>query len=59
MPDLETASGSLSQVYLVGGFVCVVVGLAMLLVYGVMLKLTRVREVDDLVGTVTRRIRRK
>lgn len=56
LPGLDSATGN---PYLVGGFVCAVVGTTMLLVYGVMLKVMRVSEVDELVRSVTRRVRRK
>jgi len=56
MPELESAS---ANPYLVGGFVCATIGIVMALVYGLILKLTRVEEVDSLVGSVARRVRRK
>ena len=55
MPNVDEAS---SSPILIGGLVCLVVGGVMALVYAAMLKLTRVEEIDSLLGTVTRRFRR-
>jgi len=56
MPELDSAS---SNPYLVGGFVCATIGIVMALVYGLLLKLARVEEVDSLLNSVVRRVRRK
>ena len=56
MPELDSAS---SNPYLVGGFVCATIGIVMALVYGLLLKLARVEEVDSVVNSVVRRVRRK
>ncbi|MGC4175385.1 murein biosynthesis integral membrane protein MurJ [Demequina sp.] len=55
MPSVETAS---SNPVLIGGFTCLVVGLAMALVYGAVLKLAHVEEADTLIRRVTSRLRR-
>jgi len=56
LPDLESAS---TNPYLVGGFVCAVIGLVMALVYAALLKLMRVPELDAIFSIATRKLRRK
>jgi uncharacterized membrane protein len=43
---------------IVGGFICLVVGTVMALVYGLALKMAKVSEVDALLARVTGRLRR-
>ncbi len=58
MPTVAEVSGSPQRNVLMGGLVCLVVGLVMAIVYGVVLKLARVSEVDALLARVTSRLRR-
>jgi putative peptidoglycan lipid II flippase len=55
MPSVAEAS---SNPILIGGFVCLVVGVVMAIVYGLILKAAHVAEVDTLISRVTGRLRR-
>ena len=58
MPSVAEMTGSAMNNVVVGGFVCLVVGTVMALVYGVVLKVAEVSEVDALLARVTGRLRR-
>ena len=55
IPDVEQAS---SNPILIGGFSCLVMGTAMAITYGALLKLMHVSEINSLIETVTRKLRR-
>ena len=57
-PPVDGTSGNIVSTYLLGGFVCAVTGIAMAIVYVLILKSTGVSDVNTMIARVTGRLRR-